>query len=493
MESIIFKSATNIILQISTQNITSEEVCIQFLDHIEKYNTKINAITDLRSRESIIAEAKEKDKAIKENKPLGLLHGLPMTVKDSYNVKGLISSNGSPQLKSNVATYDADLITLLKNEGAIIIGKTNIAMYALDWQSTNKWFGQTSNPYNLDYVVGGSSGGSAASLASGFSPLELGTDAGGSIRVPAHFCGVYGLRTTESLLPMRGNMATPKSLRTGRYLISNGPMARNMDDLILMMNVLSNTNQRYSENPPVDIKQYRLTPNKQIKIAYSETIDDIELDAEYKEIYENFIEKIKQTNLFVIENTKPNYDSDRLITLWGKIAGFDMGVALKIIPFKSIIASLFIRNMHKDKQWGKAMGSGAGINPRGYAIALEEKDNISDEFTRFFKDFDIWITPVSADKAFKHQKPGKPFNINGKKVPYTKAFVPFNFPSTIPGHPILVIPIGLTKSGLPVGIQIHSQKWHDYKLLEIGKKLEKMTNGFQIPKLNLIINNSEKS
>ena len=483
MESIIFKSATEIIQQIQSQNISCEEVCRQFLNQIEKYNPKINAISDLRSYDSILTEAKEKDKAIKENKPLGLLHGLPITVKDTYNVKGLISSNGNPKLKSNLAFDDADLITLLKNEGAIIIGKTNLAMYALDWQSTNKWFGQTNNPYNLSHVVGGSSGGSAASLAAGFTPLELGTDAGGSIRVPAHFCGIYGLRTTESLLPLRGNMVTPNSLRIGRYLTCNGPMARNIDDLMLMMSVLSNTAQRYSENPPVDIRQYSLTPNKQIKIAYSETIDDVELDSEYKEVYENFLRKIEQSSHFEIENTKPNYDSDKLINLWGKIAGFDMGVALNKLPFKRMIASLFIRNMHKDKQWGNAMGSGAGINPRKYAEALEEKDNISDTFTRFFKNFDVWITPVSADKAFKHQDSGKPFIINGKKLPYTKAFVPFNFPSTIPGHPILVIPIGLTESGLPVGVQIHAQKWHDNKLLEIGKELEEVIDGFKIPDL----------
>jgi len=483
MESIIFKSATEIVQRIKTKNISSVEVCQQFLDQIEKYNSKINAITDLKNYASIITEAKEKDKEIIENKPLGLLHGLPMTVKDTYNVKGLISSNGNPQLKSNVAIEDADLIDLLKKEGAIIIGKTNLAMYTLDWQSTNKWFGQTNNPYNLNHVVGGSSGGSAASLASGFTPLELGTDAGGSIRVPAHFCGIYGLRTTESLLPLRGNMVTPKSLRIGRYLTCNGPMARNIDDLILMMSVLSNIDQRYSENPPVNINQYTYTSNTLIKIAYSDTFDNVELDAEYKEVYDNFLSKIKNSTLFEIEKTAPNYNSDKLIGLWGKIAGFDMGVALNKLPFKKVISSLFIRNMHKDKQWGKAMGSGASINSRKYAEALEEKDNISDDFTRFFKGFDIWITPVSADKAFKHQKSGKPFIINGKKVPYTKAFVPFNFPTTIPGHPILVIPIGQTKSGLPVGIQIHGQKWHDNKLLEIGRELEKLTDGFQIPDL----------
>lgn len=188
MNSIIFKSASEIISLIKSRRISSEEVTKQFLEQIDKYNFTINAISDIRKLEDILEEARQKDKEIREGKPLGLLHGLPITVKDTYNVKGLISSNGNPQLKSNIAKSDAELIVRLKESGAIIIGKSNLALYALDWQSTNKWFGQTNNPYDLERVVGGSSGGSAAALASGFTPLELGTDTGGSIRVPAHFC-----------------------------------------------------------------------------------------------------------------------------------------------------------------------------------------------------------------------------------------------------------------------------------------------------------------
>lgn len=484
MSSIIFNSATQIVNKIKNQEITCVEVAQQFLEQIESYNPTINAISDLRNEKEIIKEAKEKDQEIKENQPLGILHGLPITVKDSYKVRGLISSNGNPQFKKNISKEDAELVVRLKKAGAIIIGKSNIALYGLDWQSSNSWFGQTNNPYNLEYVVGGSSGGSAASIASGFSPLEIGTDVGGSIRVPAHFCGICGLRTTESLLPMRGNVATPNTPRIGRYLTCNGPMAKNVDDLILMMSVLSTSKQQFSENPPVDIKQYALLPNTRIKIAYSETLDKVELDSEYQEVYTAFINKLKSNQLFEVINQRPKYDSDNLISLWGKIVGFDFGLGLKRLPLKGLIADLFFRIYQlKDKQLAKAMRKGAAITPRKYAAALEEKDNVSDRFTEFFRSFDIWITPVSADKAFKHQKSGKPLMINEKKIPYTKAFIPFNFTTTIPGNPILVIPIGITKSGLPVGIQIHGQKWYDYKILQIGKELEKLTDGFKIPNM----------
>ncbi|MBV1924672.1 MAG: amidase [Flavobacteriaceae bacterium] len=482
MESIIFQSATEITQLIRDRKISCEEVAKQFLNQIDKYNTSINAITDIRDYLDIINEAKTKDLLLEKGELVGPLHGLPMTVKDSFSVKGLLSTNGNPKLKSNIAQEDAALVKRLKDAGAIIIGKTNLALYALDWQSTNPWFGQTNNPYNLNHVVGGSSGGSAAALASGFTALELGTDAGGSIRVPAHFCGICGIRTTESALPNRGNMETPGVPRLGRYLTSNGPMARNVDDLILAMEILWSNEQEFSENPPVALKQFKYDGST-LRIAFSETLDGIFLDEEYNQVYQSFLNKIHQSN-YELTEAKPAYSSNSLINIWGKIAGYDFAAALKNIPFKGLLSYMFIKNKYKDKQWAKGMSRGAKSSANTYAHTLQLKDDISDEFTQFFKKYDVWITPVSMAPAFKHQKPGIPFEINNWKTPYTKAFIPFNFPSTISGHPIVVIPIGITKRGLPVGVQIHGQKWHDYKLLQIAKELEKLTQGFCIP-LNL--------
>lgn len=481
MKSIVFKSATEITKLIRSKEVSCVEVVKQFLDHIELFNHSINAITDILDYDEIINEAKEKDLLLSDGIVKGPLHGLPITVKDTYNVEGLVSSNGNPKLKENIATYDAELVKRLKDAGAIVIGKTNLALYALDWQSTNPWFGQTNNPYNLNYVVGGSSGGSAAALASGFTALELGTDAGGSIRVPAHFCGVCGIRTTESALPNRGNMVTPKTPRLGRYLTSNGPMARNISDLLLATEVLWSNESHFSENPPVDFKQYKYQGEK-LNIAYSPTLDGLCLEEEYKEVFLSFLDKINQSKHELVQS-KPSYSSNTLINLWGRIAGYDFAAAMRHMPFKGIISYLFIKSKYRDKQWAKGMRVGATSSPNQYAKALQLKDDISDIFTGFFNKYDVWITPVSIASAFKHQKPGIPFYVNGWKVPYTKAFIPFNFPSTISGHPIVVIPIGMTKKGLPVGIQIHGKKWQDFKLLQIAKELEKFTEGFIVPKM----------
>ena len=277
MEKVIFKSAVEIAEMIKSRAISCEAVATQFLDQIAEFNPEINALSDLRDREEVLEEARQKDRDIKAGKPLGALHGLPITVKDSFHVKGLISSNGNPRLKANVAESDAELIRRLKAAGAIVMGKSNLALFAMDWQSSNPWFGQSNNPYQPAHVVGGSSGGSAAALASGFTALELGTDSGGSIRVPAHFCGVCGLRTTESALCNRGNMETPGMVKTMRYLLANGPLARNVKDLMLMMEVLWDSEESFAENPPVPFKQYQLEPGENLKIAFSTSLGGVAL------------------------------------------------------------------------------------------------------------------------------------------------------------------------------------------------------------------------
>ncbi len=481
-DQLVFSSATVIAQKIKSREISCLDIAKQFLSQIKVFQPKINAISDLRTEASILNEAREKDKLLEQGIVLGPLHGVPLTVKDTYNVKGLITSNGNSQLKNNRAKNDAELVKRLKAAGAIIMGKTNLALFALDWQSTNKWFGQSNNPYDLDRVVGGSSGGSAAALAAGFTPLELGTDSGGSIRVPAHFCGVCGLRTTESALSIQGNMETPGVIKTGRYLTSNGPLARNVDDLLLMLEVLWDDKERFVENPPVSLKQFSLKENHPLKLAYSNTLGNVQLDHEYKVVYDQFIHKLGH-QAFSLTNDRPKYDETELTLLWGKIAGFDLAAALKKIPFKKWITYFFIHQKYKDKKWAKGMAQGAALNAHAYTKSLLEKDKIGNEFYSFFERYDAWITPVSAAPAFRHQKPGKPFDHNGTKLPYASAFIPFNFPTTLPGHPIVVIPIGMTKSGLPVGIQIHGKRWHDFELLQVAKRLEGLTDGFKIPKM----------
>ena len=476
-----YLSAAVIVARIRSREFTVEAVVLSYLARIKKFNPAINAVTDLRSDEDLLLEAKEKDRLLDEGRLIGELHGLPMTVKDGFNVKGLKTSNGHPLYRKNVADEDAELVRRLKDAGAIIMGKTNLPLFSIDWQSTNFWFGQTNNPYDPGRVPGGSSGGSAAALAMGFTSLELGSDAGGSIRVPCHFCGVCGIRTTEQALSNRGQLKFPGKPQGHRAVTVSGPMARNIGDLLLAMKVLWNHDKGPPENPPVAFDSSSWGGEK-LRIAFSRTLHDVEVDGEYSLIIQEWMEKIKREGHVVVED-KPDYDADLAYELNGVFMGHEIDACS---PAPSFLTKLFffffIWIKYRDIAWAVGTWKGIGISARNLMRAMEAKEKIADSFLSFLTRYDIWITPVAAIPAFKHQRAGKPFSVNGRKVSYTDAMGRFSFDTSMGGHPIVVIPIGQTKAGLPVGISIHGKKWADKRLLEIAQHLERFTDGFVVPR-----------
>ncbi|MFV8345464.1 amidase [Flavobacterium sp. ZB4P13] len=480
MKNIIFESAINIGQKIKSKEISVVEIAEAFLNQIDKHNPKVNAIYQLRDREEIIKEAKEKDLQIANGEKLGLLHGIPINIKDSFLVKGLKTSNGDPMLRNYVATEDAELVKRLKEAGAIILGKTNVALYCIDWQSNNFWNGRTNNPYDLNRAAGGSSGGTAVAVASGFGALDLGADAGGSIRVPAHFNGICGLRPTEGLLSNRGHLKHPKKPQGRRHIITPGPLAKNVEDILLMMQVLTNfKNHPLPEIPNVDFNSTFWNGDK-LNIAYAETINSTEVDNEYLTIFNGFINKLKNTEHHIQEES-PIYDEKRAYLECQKIIGFEIGINNPKVPLLASFMFGFIYLKYRDFLWAKGMALGQRLSNINYAKAIDYKDQFSAIYQGFLSKYDIWITPVCSFEAYPHQNTRKSFMVNNKKVGYTEAMASFNFTTAFSGHPILVIPIGKKRNGLPVGIQIHSKKWNDKKLLEIAKYFERFTNGFEEP------------
>ncbi len=482
MEPLVYLTTRELVQKIKAKELTVVAVVTAYLKQIEKYNPVLNAIIDLKSRDEILNEAKEKDQHIAGEKKLGALHGIPMTVKDSFLVKELKNSNGDPLLRNSIAKKDAELVKRLKDAGAIIIGKTNMPLYGIDWQSTNFWNGQTNNPYDLSRVAGGSSGGSAVAVAAGLSPIELAADAGGSVRVPAHFNGICGLRPTENYLSNRGHIESPNKPLGRRHIVTPGPFAKNIGDLMLVMEVLGN-NSKYQlpELPQIDF-DHSSWNQQPLQIAYAETINNVEIDEEYLAIFNAFIDKLKKET-HQIKVDAPKYDEKKAYVTCSKVIGYEMGVNNPKVPLLASFMYLFIRLKYKDHLWAKGMALGQRLSNVGYARAIDYKDSISEIYDRFLTKHDVWITPVCSFEAYKHQKAGKPFFVNKEKIGYTKAIASFTFTTAFSGHPIVVIPIGRKKNGLPVGIQIHSRKWTDKKLLEIAKHFEGLTDGFIAPEL----------
>src|SRR5215813_13046429 len=237
MSDIAFRSALELVVALRNREVSSRELLDHYLKRVERYNPQINAVVTLdvdRARK----RADEADQALARGELWGPLHGLPMTIKDTIETAGLRTTAGAPIHTNHIPAHDAPVVARLKAAGAIVFGKTNTPVFAGDAQTYNPIFGVTNNPWDLTRSPGGSSGGSAAALSAGLTGLELGSDIGGSIRNPAHYCGVYGHKPSYDIIPLRGHIPGPPGLLSGTDIAVLGPLARSAKDLSLVLGLL---------------------------------------------------------------------------------------------------------------------------------------------------------------------------------------------------------------------------------------------------------------
>src|SRR5215470_11465345 len=228
-----FATATELLADLRAGRVTSSELTEMYIGRIEKHDERLNAVV-----ERDFARAREQARAADRGGG-GALRGLPITLKESFNVSGLRTTCGVPMWKDFVSKHDSPTWAQLRGAGAVLLGKTNVPPMLADWQSANAIYGRTNNPWDLTRTPGGSSGGSAAAIATGLSALEVGSDIGGSIRVPAVFCGVYGHRPSETLLPKSGQFPDPPAPNSARVMGVQGPLARSAEDLEVALSVLA--------------------------------------------------------------------------------------------------------------------------------------------------------------------------------------------------------------------------------------------------------------
>ena len=237
MSELGFRSATDLVQAMKAKEVGSRELLDHLLARVDEHNPALNAVVTLDAERARTA-ADAADAATARGEDLGPLHGLPMTIKDVFETEGIRSTSGAPELMGHVPTRDAGAVARLKAAGAIVFGKTNLPLYAGDLQTFNEPFGVTNNPWDTSRTTGGSSGGAAAALAAGLTPLELGSDIGGSIRNPSHMCGTVGLKPSFGVVPQDGYLSGPTGLRSLDINVV-GPMARSVDDLSLAFDVLA--------------------------------------------------------------------------------------------------------------------------------------------------------------------------------------------------------------------------------------------------------------
>lgn len=459
MENLTDNTARNLVNLMKTNQITVQKVMEQHLNKINELNPKLNALVNV-DFESALKRAKELDE-LPVDKKRGALFGLPIAIKDIHHVKGFPTTYGCTGLKDNYTNQDEIAVERLKAEGAIIIGKTNVPEFASGAHTFNDLFGLTKNPYDLSKTAGGSSGGAAVGVATGMLPLADGTDMGGSLRYPASYNNIVGLRPSAGLVPdLKQAMYSPLQVQ--------GPMARNVDDLLLMLSVVAGETTRSPLSIKTSGKEFNYPLDMDIKgfkIAYSVDFNgNISVEDEVREGLSHQVDVLKNLGCEVVEDCP---DFSHVDEAFQTLRAFEMEMTW------SDIFDKHEKDMKPSLVWNINKGKGL----KGVDIGRAEKirHTLFHEMDRFFNKYDAFVLPVSQVVPFdgKYEYPQE---INGKKVENYVDWMKSCYYITATGCPALSVPGGFTKDGLPLGLQIVTAFRKDLKALRIGKAFEFTTN-----------------
>lgn len=457
-------SATEAVAALKAGSLTSEQVQQHQLARITTHNPKINAV--------VSRTATPRDHSV------GDLAGLPITVKDQIHVEGFACTFGSSEFKAFHPARTAPVIERLQQAGAVVIGKTNLPPFAMDYQCSNALFGTTNNPWNLDYTTGGSSGGGAAAVAAGLSFLDIGTDLGGSLRIPAAFCGVFSLLPTEDALPSDGMMANGAAPL--KHFARMGPIARTPEDIALAWAQLSPQKER-------DAKKHVMP-----RIHWSVDCAGIEVCDAITGCFDAASTRWAKAGFDVSQTQPDGFGFGPARRAYGEIMGYETG-ELMSAPAR-LLARVFGRSSaRRSPEFLANVMLGYRHNKRRYAAALAEKRRLSAILDAFLGPDGVWVLPVTTVSAFKHMKPtsdrngvrdyAEPLFANGKPVNYFDALTSFVTPISLTGHPVVTFPIGLDANGLPVGAQLVGQKGSEHHLLRTAGALHESLEEFECPYL----------
>ncbi len=440
--------------------ITSAELVRAYISRIAKINDELNIVIRKNFSKALV-RAQELDEYLASQKtPIGPLHGVPFTIKDAFRIKHVFTSYGFPGFNFIPAFDSCTIVDQLISAGAVFLGQTNVPLSCFDWQTNSPIYGLTRNPLNPERTVGGSSGGSAASVAAFFTPFEVGSDVAGSIRYPAHCCGVYGLRPTHNFVRFDdiGPMLHKKSFSS---LAVAGPMARSIEDIELALQVLTGTTATIQRKD-------------KLKIAYTLKWSDITADEKSERLISQFIEKAKLAGhgLILVD---PKIDFNFCLKIWGIILGYEyksmIPAPFKYRPLIDIFNYFFNTRRFRNGPFKDAFQEGLLSSRAKYESALKDGEQLRDLYHRTFQDYDLWLTPVSVAEAIPHQKTGSSQTLRGTQIDYATFLGHFLTSTALFHHPILVAPIGSKELGLPIGIQLHGKSGQDWQLLSDCSKL----------------------
>jgi amidase len=479
--SIAYQTASELAHMIREKKISSRELLDEYLARIKKYNPALNAVVTLEA-DGARTIANAADLALKNVGCDGALHGVPMTIKDTFEITGLRTTAGAKIFSAHVPKNTAVAAQRLMNAGAVFMGKTNVPEFAADLQSYNEIFGVTNNPWDVKRTPGGSSGGSAAAVAAGFTALEFGSDIGGSIRTPAHFCGIYGHKPTWGIVPSRGHMPGPPGTLGEADLGVMGPLARSAEDLALALNITAGPMEDKAIAWKLQLPPPRHKTLKQFKVAAWLHDDNFPLDAPVKAQLEKTVSALRSAGVKV-EDAKPEFALDKVFNdylrmLWPvSLAGLPPTEFQKLIDQANSLKP-------DDQSLSARMARYATLRHRDWLRANEARQHNRAEWDLFFREYDVLLCPVNPVCAFPHDHSedmiARTININGQQRSYWEQMAWISM-ATLAHLPATVAPTGLASNGLPVGIQIIGPYLEDHTTIEFARLMADVIGGFQAP------------
>ncbi|MBY9018191.1 MAG: amidase [Candidatus Lokiarchaeota archaeon] len=462
-EDICFMSAFEMREKIKNQELSSIEITETIIERIEKINPIINAYCT-PTFEIAREMAKKADDSIKNGQNLGSLTGIPISIKDLMQTKGIRTTYGSKLHENYIPEDDEVVVKRLKNAGCVLLGKTNTPEFGHIALTNNKLFGETKNPWDIEMNSGGSSGGAAASVAAGMGPLALGSDGGGSIRVPSSCCGVYGLKPTFGRIPRY-----PHDGIAFWSMDHYGPIVRYVRDAALMLNVMKGHHPADSNSfPDDDIDYIKILDDKpkKLKIGYSMTLGfGKALEEEVEESVLNGIQKFEQ------------YDWD--------VEEAKLKIRNPELAYKTLVSIGYAYDLQKDYNERRedlspdltgSIRLGLDNSSMNIGKAREQRKRVYEVMYQYFRNFDVLITPTLPCPAFKPGwlESGTTFPTIGKKSLSITTWMTYTYPFNMTGLPAASIPSGWTKSGLPIGMQIIGKRYDEKTVLQVSKAFEEI-------------------
>src|SRR5438876_2255760 len=479
-----FASATELLAALRAGRVTSSELTDLYIRRIERHDGRLNAVV-VRDFERARQRARAADEAAARGERAPLL-GLPITLKESFNVAGLETTCGVPEWKGYVSPHDAPAAARLHAAGTVLLGKTNVPPMLADWQSDNPIHGRTGNPWDTGRTPGGSSGGSAAALAAGLTALEVGSDIGGSIRVPAAFCGVYGHRPSETLLPKSGQFPMPPMPNAAVVMGVQGPLARSAEDLELALSVLAGADVGEDVAWRVELPTARHTRLADFRVAVLPAIPWLAVDDQISSALEDLATRLGRLGCQVkVAQPDALGDHRQHYALYLTLLS---AVTSSRIPAEQRVARLQVMRT-RDDEWSRALQRGIESGAPDYIAWIAQREQYRAAWRSFFREWDVLVAPAFFTPAYPHwDKPWpntpdsirKTVDVNGTPV-LEELGLFYPALATLAGQPATAFPVGLTRGGLPIGLQAVGPYLEDRTPIRFAALLGRELGGFARP------------